>query len=127
MENKPVRRGFRIKNRRLRIAAMAVMGLVLLTAFGFVVMSLWNWVAPGVFGARTVTFWQAMGLLVLTRILFGGWHGQPGYRMRGRMLEKWAEMTPEERERFRQGMGGMWGERGKEIPHGGAASGSTGE
>jgi hypothetical protein len=117
MENKRLRRGFRIENRGLRIAAMGAMGLVALTIFGFFVMNLWNWLAPAVFGARTVTFWQAMGLLVLTRILFGGWHGQPGYRMRGRMLEKWAQMTPEERERFRQswhgGCGGKEGDLGQ--------------
>jgi hypothetical protein len=115
MENKRLRRGFRIKNRGLRIAAMAAMALVVLTAFGFIVMTLWNWVAPAVFGGRTVTFWQAVALLVLARILFGGWHGRPGYRMRGRMLEKWAEMTPEERERFRQGLGGGCGGRGGGI------------
>ena len=127
MENTPLRRGFRIKHRGLRFAAMAAMGLLALTVFGFVVMNLWNWLAPAVFGGRMVTFWQALGLLVLARILFGGWHGHPGHRMRGRMLEKWAEMTPEERERFRQGMGGMWGERGKDVPHGGTTPGSVGE
>ncbi|MGA2113896.1 MAG: hypothetical protein ABSH56_04000 [Bryobacteraceae bacterium] len=121
MENKQLRRGFRIKNRGLRFAAMAAMGLVALTVFGFVVMSLWNWLAPAVFGGRMVTFWQALGLLVLARILFGGWHGQPGHRMRGRMLEKWAEMTPEERERFRQGLGGTC-ERARQMPHGGTTS-----
>ncbi len=116
MENKPLRRGFRIKNRGLRIAAMAAAALVALSAFGFVVMNLWNWLAPVLFGGRTVTFWQAVGLLVLSRILFGGWHGGPGHRISGRMLERWAEMTPEERERFRQGWRGGCG-RGPEAAH----------
>jgi len=96
------------------MAAMAAMGLVAMTAFGFIVMSLWNWLAPAVFGGRMVTFWQAVGLLVLSRILFGGWHGGPGHRLHGRTLERWAEMTPEERERFRQGLGSPCGGRGGE-------------
>jgi hypothetical protein len=55
-----------------------------------------------------VTFWQALGLLALARILFGGLgchqrHG--GFRMR----DKWERMTPEERDRFRDGMRRRWG------------------
>ena len=33
---------------------------------------LWNWLMPAMFGLQTVTFWQALGLLVLSKILFGG-------------------------------------------------------
>jgi hypothetical protein len=77
---------------------------------------LWNWLAPPLFGLPLLGFWQALALLALCRILFGGFgfHGgrQPGYRghMAGRMAdrmadrfaERWQRMTPEERERFRQ-------------------------
>lgn len=52
---------------------------LLLAAFlwigGEVVMHLWNWLLPTLFGWRPVTFWQALGLLALSRILFGGWGG----------------------------------------------------
>jgi hypothetical protein len=76
------------------------------TVFGFVVMSLWNWLAPAVFGFHTITFWQALGILILSKILFGGFRGRPGAgrHWRRRMSDRWQQMTPEEREKFRQGM-----------------------
>ena len=80
------------------------------TVFGFVVMSLWNWLMPTLFGWHVLSFWQAVGLLVLSKILFGGFHGGPGRGMwRHRMMEKWEKMTPEEREKFRQAMQGRCG------------------
>jgi len=59
-----------------------------------------------VFGLRTITLWQALGILILSKILFGGFRGRPGYGgpWRRRMSERWQRMTPEEREKFRQGM-----------------------
>jgi hypothetical protein len=77
----------------------------------FVVMSLWNWLMPSLFGLRLITFWQALGLLVLSKILLGGFRGRPGGGMhwRRRMMERWEQMTPEEREKFRQGMRGRCG------------------
>src|SRR5258708_24491418 len=84
----------------------AVIGGVAGTVFGFVVMSLWSWLEPAVFGLRTITLWQALGILILSKILFGGFRGRPGYGgpWRRRMSERWQQMTPEEREKFRQGM-----------------------
>jgi hypothetical protein len=81
--------------------------VLVVTLFGEVVMHLWNWLLPDLFGWRTIGFWQALGLLVLSRILFGGFggHGGPGRsRARRRMAERWEQMTPEEREKFRHGM-----------------------
>jgi hypothetical protein len=80
-------------------------------ALSFVVMSLWNWLMPALFGLRMISFWQAMGLLVLSKILLGGFRGRPGGGMhwRRRMMERWEQMTPEEREKFRQGMRGRCG------------------
>ena len=89
------------------IAPAAILGMAIFTAIGgTVVMLLWNWLAPELFGLRLVTFWQALGLLALCRILFGGFGlGGGGHRRhsRGRMAERWGQMTPEEREKFRQG------------------------
>lgn len=71
--------------------------------------------ASGVFGLRQITFWQALGLLALCRILFGGFglgggsHRSNSRRMRGRMDERWEQMTPEERGKFRPGLHGRWG------------------
>jgi len=84
-----------------------LIAIVAIGVFSFVVMSLWNWLMPAVFGLRVITFWQALGLLVLSKILLGGFRGRPGsggWHWRRRMMERWEEMTPEEREKFRQGL-----------------------
>ncbi len=72
---------------------------------GEVVLHLWNWLLPDLFGWRQIAFWQAVGLLALCRILFGGL-GSHGHRpnFRRRMSERWDRMTPEKREKFRQVM-----------------------
>jgi hypothetical protein len=73
---------------------------------GEVVMQLWNWLLPILFGWRQITFWQALGLLVLCRVLFGGLgcHGHDQGRWRRPMGGRFARMTPEEREKFREEM-----------------------
>jgi hypothetical protein len=98
------------------IAPLAILGMVIFTFIGGeVVMLLWNWLAPTLFGLREITFWQAIGLLALCRILFGGFglgggghrsgpRRRIGERIEGRMAERWEQMTPEEREKFRQGL-----------------------
>jgi hypothetical protein len=75
---------------------------------GWAVMLLWNWLAPALFGLREIHFWQAVGLLALCRILFGGLGGHHRPNHRRRMRERFEELTPEERERFRQGLHGRW-------------------
>ena len=87
------------------IAPFAMLGMLLFIAIGGgVVLLLWNWLLPPLFGWRQITFWQALGLLALCRILFGGCgiRGSVGSRVRRRMAERCESMTPEERERFRQ-------------------------
>jgi hypothetical protein len=80
--------------------------VLLIAICGEVVMHLWNWLLPALFGWRLITFWQGLGLLVLCRILFGGLghHGSDRSDWRRRREERLARMTPEEREKFRQGM-----------------------
>ncbi len=72
----------------------------------YLVMRLWNWLTPSLFGWHTLTFAQAFGLLVLCRLLFGGlglMRG-PRHEFRHRMRARWGGMTIEERERFAHGM-----------------------
>jgi hypothetical protein len=88
---------------------------------GHLVRLLWNWLLPSLFGVPEVTYWQALGLLALSRILVGGFglggggHHSDGKgkarqrfadrmadRMVDRFVERWDQMTPEERERIRQ-------------------------
>lgn len=73
---------------------------------GLVVMWLWNWLLPPLFGWHQVTFWQAIGLLALCRILFGGFggHRSHDHHFGRRFGRRWQAMTPEEKERFRQEM-----------------------
>jgi len=91
----------------------ALFGVLFVTVFSYVVMCLWNWLMPAVFGWHLISFWQALGLLLLSKILFGGFHGGPGRHIwRHRMTERWEAMSPEEREKFRQGMRGRCGSFG---------------
>lgn len=96
------------------LAAAAFLSLI-----GFVVMNLWNWLLPAILHVGVITFWQAIGIFVLCKILFGfGKGGGPGKGawMRHRMEEKFKNMTPEEREKFRAKMEncghGRWGRHG---------------
>lgn len=79
---------------------------ILLT--GFVVMSLWNAILPGIIGVHPISFLQALGILILCRILFGsfggrrGWRGMRDQNWKKNMQEKLAAMTPEEREKFKR-------------------------
>jgi hypothetical protein len=95
----------------LRVVLFAALAIPL---FGFVVMWLWNWLMPAVFGLHAISFWQALGLLVLSKILFTGFHGRPGYPgdWRMRFIRRWDQMTPEERDKFRAGLRGACGPRG---------------
>jgi hypothetical protein len=99
--------------RRMKMALIAPAGVAAMALFGFVVMSLWNWLVPAVFGGPTVTYWQGFGLLILARILVGGLGGGHGDDKHGRrrMMERWDQMTPEERDAFRQGLRDRCGER----------------
>jgi len=82
------------------IAVLAVIGIAVL---GWVVMALWNWLMPAIFSVNEIGYLQAMGLLLLSRILFGKWGGR---HCPSKHLHRWGGMTPEEREKFRAGMSG---------------------
>src|SRR5438132_12139335 len=100
----------------LFIAPLAGVGMaIFIWIGGEVVMHLWNWNLPALFGWRQITFWQALGLFALCRILFGdlGMRVSPRFNVRRRMAERWEQMTPEEREKVRQ----RWGRCGFEPPN----------
>lgn len=95
----------------LKIAAAIIFFFLL---FGFGTMYLWNWLVPALFHGPIISFWQTIGLIVLSKILFGGFKGRGG-RWGGRngMREHWkrkfeermASMTEEEKEKFRNRCG----------------------
>ena len=92
----------------LKVGKFIAFALVGFAVFGYVVMGLWNWLVPELFHGPTVTFWQAVGLLLLSHILLRGgapWRHKIGWhrdRWKHRMEEKLAAMTPEEREKFKE-------------------------
>lgn len=90
-----------------------IMALAGIAVAGLVVMWLWNWLAPALLGLKEIQFLQALGLLVLTRLLFGGFRGHTHIRdhWRRHMEERWQTMSPEEREKFQHGMRSCWGRR----------------
>lgn len=92
----------------------ALIAVLFVAIFGFGVKLLWNWLMPSLFGWQPISFAKALGILVLSKILFGGFRGGGGrHGMHGgwrhRMSERWENMTPDEREKFQQGMRGRCG------------------
>jgi hypothetical protein len=93
-----------------RAVKFAVILIVALGVVGVIVMYLWNWLVPALFSGPTLTYWQTLGLLLLSRLLFGGLrprgpfghgahHGPFGRQMQ-RM--RWSGMTHEERKKMRE-------------------------
>ena len=92
-----------MRKRWIKWLPLFVLGfLAFIAVGGLVVRELWNWLLPPLLGARTITFWQALGVLALSRILFGGFGGG-GRHSGGR---RWRGMSSAERERFHEGMSG---------------------
>lgn len=94
--------------RRMRFvgAKFIVFGAAIGVAAGFVTSGLWNALMPAIFGLPQITFWQGLGLLVLSRLLFGRFGGRGGRGWnKARFVKGWEGLTPEQRERFRTAMG----------------------
>jgi hypothetical protein len=99
-----------------KIVGSVVFAVVFIGLAGYVVMSLWNATLPLIIqGVSAITFWQALALLLLSRLLFGGFRGpwnKPGFggvnrdQWKTRMAERWQQLSPEQRERMRQRWGG---------------------
>ncbi|MCZ4243080.1 hypothetical protein [Pedobacter punctiformis] len=104
-------------NRGKKFAFFFPVAVLIALVLGYVVMFLWNLILPEAAHAGKLNYWQALGLLVLCRILFGnfgrggGCKGRPGFGRGGRyMREKWHNMNPNERAKFRS----EWRERCKQ-------------
>jgi len=98
-----------VANWTIAVFKIAIFGLIIIAGFGQAVLQLWNLLMPAIFGLRPITFWQAVGLMGLSWILFDGlgmFRGRP-VRMthwQHRLAERWEHMHPEDREKFRQGL-----------------------
>lgn len=75
--------------------------------FGLAVMCLWNAILPAVLGVTVISFWQALGILLLAKILFGGFPGhckgghQRFHDHHMHMRDKWMHLSAEEKEKMR--------------------------
>jgi hypothetical protein len=94
----------------VKILGMIAIGFILVFAFVMATMYLWNWLVPELFAGPVINFWQALGLLALSKILFSGIGKGRGHNGRWKSnwkshwQEKWSSMTPEDQERFKQKM-----------------------
>jgi len=96
---------------------MVTFFIAAIVLFTVVVMGLWNAILPAVLGVKTITFIQALGILLLSKILFGGfrggWRGGRHHEWKQNMKDKWDTMTPDQRDRFKaewkNRCGGRWG------------------
>jgi hypothetical protein len=93
------------KSKCFKIALLVVTGIA---ALGWVVMLLWNWLMPELFtGAQKIGYFQALGVFLLSKILFGGCHAHGRWKER---RQRWESMTPEEREQLKGRFKSRWGQ-----------------
>ncbi len=93
------------------IAGAIFLGTLAFVAFTFAVMLLWNWLMPLIFNLGELTFWQAAGILVLSKILFSGfgrehcWHSSNRKKYwHSRFEEKWRRIPEEKKAHFAEKM-----------------------
>lgn len=93
-------------SRCIKFGLLALAGIAALT---WIVMQLWNGLLPDLFaGVSRIGYWQALGLLVLSRILFGGLRGGGPGHWHGRRAQ-WESLTAEERQQLKERFGSRWG------------------
>jgi hypothetical protein len=108
--------------RTMRVLVMVLLSAAVLGLLGVAVMLLWNALMPPLFHGPLLTFWQATGLLLLSRILFGSLRAHGGWHRR-RWRERWEQLSPEQRARLRERFGGRCGRGdGRVAPQGPTAA-----
>ena len=92
-----------MKNDRIvRAVEITVVLVIIVAGFAPSVQHLWNWLMPSIFGLRLITFWEALGLLGLSWLLFGGFRGW-GILTTGRREDR-DRLTPEQRAMLREAL-----------------------
>ena len=105
-----------------KIFKIAAIVALYIAVFGTLVVALWNWLMPNLFGLPVISFTQALGLLLLCRILTGGFRANPfgsgggdgHWAAKEEMFNNWKNMSPDERERMKQDWKTDWRERCKD-------------
>ena len=110
--------------RRKKFIFIPFIAVGMIALISLVVMELWNWLMPAIFGLGVITFWQALGILILSKILFGGFRGGRGgccghrhgghHYWKHKFKHKWQNMSEEERTRWEEKFGGRCGYSGKQ-------------
>jgi hypothetical protein len=104
----------------------ALLGLIAIAVVGFVTMVLWNWLVPALFNGPVIDYWQAIGLLALSKLLFWGFGGKrhhygPGgsgmHQWKNRFAEKFSNMSPQDREAFKEKLKAKWCSWEKQSEH----------
>jgi hypothetical protein len=110
----PVAKGF-------KIAGMVVFGIiaaaVFALVFGYFVMLLWNWLMPLLFGLTVITYWQAFGIVILAKLIFGaigrgGSHHGPGHWKKRGFSDKWDMKNGPDKWKYHRD---FWRDEGKEA------------
>ena len=105
-----------------------IFGGLAIVLMGWITMLLWNWLLPDLVNVPVISIFQAIGLVVLSRILFGGFGGNhykhkhcEGKSMKDKMKEKWRTkfegMSEEEKEAYKERMQQCWGHKWKNKDH----------
>lgn len=98
------------KHKLIIIAKIVIGAPLLIFALGFITMYLWNWLVPTLFNGPVITLWQTFGIVLLSKILFGGFKGGRGGCCCGNnhrntwkehMKAKWGNLSNEERSNLR--------------------------
>src|SRR5690349_1615707 len=96
------------RNWKRKIPFIILAVLAGIFVFTGIVMLLWNGILPAVLHVSSISFWQAMGILLLAKILFGGFRGRRhfggGWRWRKQMYRRWQNMTDEEKAKWSEQM-----------------------
>ena len=95
----------------VKIVKWTVVCVLFVLLFGYITMMLWNWLIPHLFNGPTITFIQALGILLLSKILFGGWGGRCSNHQghwKSKYYEKLSGMSPEDKERFKAKIREKW-------------------
>ena len=102
--------------RRPRFVGLPFVGLGIgwVVMMGLALWLLWNALLPAIFALPAISYWQALGLFLLSRVLFGRFGGWGRRMARSRMPRGWHDLTPDERERFRRAMGSGFPEKFRE-------------
>jgi hypothetical protein len=91
-------------HRIVKSVEIAIVLLIIVAGFVPAVLYLWNWLVPSIFGLRSINFWEALGLLGLSWLLFGGFRGCGTLGSRRDDRSRGERLTPEQRALLRQGL-----------------------